>query len=192
MSFLGIKSPGDAFVTATTFGLNKLAGEDTMSKIPVLNAVGGYTSDADKQLLAKQQELAAEAKKQQERNAQMRMQALGQSLLAFGPRNAMMAQMFGPQAAFTPEQMAQMANDPGAMNLQQAEQNWTANANAQPIDPRTRRRDAQGINPQVQADLERARANERRKQELMAQMPAPGPGPTPLGPRPAPQQARRF
>lgn len=180
---------GRGLIDIATFGQSRLIPEDTLSKIPVVNALGGYQSDADKALLKKQEELAADARKQQERNAQMRMQALGQSMLAFGPRNAMMAQMFGAGAAFTPEQMAQMANDPGAKNLKEAEAAWLA-ASQGPLN-----QDMTGrapIPPQVQADLERARANERRKQELMAQMPAPGPGPAPLGPRPAPQQARRF
>lgn len=183
---------GEGLVDIATLGTSRLLGENTMSKIPGLNAIGGYTSDADKRLLAKQEQMAAEAKKQQERNAQARLQALGQSMLAFNPRNQMMAQMFGPEAAFSPQQFAQMGSDPGAKPVAEAQQAWTQAAMANPIDPKTRSRTSGAMPPEVQAELERSYENERRKRELMAGMQPVGPGPAPLGPRPAPQQARRF
>lgn len=182
MSFLGIKSPGDAFVTAGTLGLNKVLGEDTMSRIPGLNAIGGYESDADKALIEKQKQLAAEAKKREEANAQARLQALGQSMLAFNPRNQMMAQMFGPQAAFSPEQFAQMGSDPYAKPIDQAQAAWI----------QANRQNPNAIPPEVQADLERARANEARKRQIQQGMQPLAAGPAPLGRRPAPQGTRRF
>lgn len=182
MSFLGIKSPGDAFVTAGTLGLNKVLGEDTMSKIPGLNAIGGYTSDADKALVEKQKQLAEEAKKREEANAQARLQALGQSMLAFAPRNQMMNQMFGPQAAFSGQQMAQMANDPYAQPIDQAQAAWL----------QAQRQNPNAIPPEVQANLERARANEARKRQIQQSIPPLTAGPAPLMNRPAAQGTRRF
>jgi hypothetical protein len=78
-------------------------------------AFGVFGDDSEsKALIKKQKEMAEEAARQKKRNEQARMQALGQSMLAFNPQNQMMAQMFGPQAAFSPQQMAQMAADPTA------------------------------------------------------------------------------
>lgn len=175
---------GRGLVTIATGGLSEVIGEDAMSKVPVLNAIGGYESDAQKALIKKQEELAAEAKKRQEINQRMRMQALGQSLLAFNPQNQMMAQMFGPQAAFSPQQFAQMGNDPGAQPLADAEKAWQ-NAAAQGGGPGGR------IPEDVQAALERARENERRKRAISQQMTPLGPGPAPLQ-LPTPQAGRRY
>jgi hypothetical protein len=84
--------------------------EDFMDKMPV---IGSFTrSDEEKALVKKQREMAEEARRQLEQSRQTSMQALGQSMLAFNPQNQMMAQMFGPQAAFSPQQMAQMSADP--------------------------------------------------------------------------------
>jgi hypothetical protein len=182
MGFLGMKSPGDAFVTVGTLGLNKVLGEDTMSKIPGLNAIGGYQSDADKALIEKQKQLAEEAKRREEANAQARLQALGQSMLAFNPRNQMMAQMFGPEAAFSPEQFAQMGSDPMAKPIDQANAAWL----------QAKQRNPNNIPPEIQADLERARENERRKRQLQQGMQPLPAGPTPLARPMAPQGARRF
>src|SRR5215216_6449212 len=116
---------GRGLVTIGTLGGSELLGEDTMSKIPGLNAIGGYQPDSQKALIKKQEELAKDAELQKKRNQQARMQALGQSMLAFNPQNQMMAQMYGPQAAFSPQQMAQMAGDPGAKPLEEATQAWS-------------------------------------------------------------------
>jgi len=84
--------------------------EDFIDKVPVL---GSFTrSDEEKNLVKKQKAMAEEARKRQEQSRQTSMQALGQSMLAFNPQNQMMAQLFGPQAAFSPQQMAQMTADP--------------------------------------------------------------------------------
>jgi len=167
-----------------TGGLGSLLGmgdaeENLMAKIPVVNALTGAQSDTQKALLKKQEQLAAEAKQQQERNAKMRMQALGQSMLAFNPQNQMMAQMFGPQAAFSPQQFGQMASDPGAMSAE-------AFSNAREQSLRTGQ--PMGVSQQ---DMQRMRENEARKRQIAQQMTPLGPGPAPLR-LPAPQQSRRF
>lgn len=145
---------------------------------------------AKKALLEKQKQMAAEFEARAKQQHQEQLQGLSQQALAFGPRNQMMAQMFGPEAAFTPQQFADMTSDPGAKSNADAEQAWIASAMQNPIDPKTRSRTTGAMNPQVQADLERARENERRKQWLMAQM-----GPMPQGPAPirmpTPQRGRR-
>ena len=110
----GAKSVGETAFGLTPLGLgaNLATSEDARSKIPILNSLTGAESDAQKALIKKQNQLADEARKRQVQMQEARMNALGQSMLAFAPRNAMMAQMFGPQAAFTPQQMGQMVQNP--------------------------------------------------------------------------------
>ncbi len=184
---------GRGLVGLGTLGLSEVLGENTMSKVPVLNSIGGYQSDAQKALVKKQEQLAAEAEEQRKRNQQMRMQALGQSLLAFNPQNQMMAQMFGPQAAFSPQQFAQMANDPGARSPEQfaAAREQAMPKFGDPIDPKTRTRQGGTIEGWSQEDVERMRQNEARKRAIEAQMTPLGPGPAPLN-LPAPAAARRY
>lgn len=149
---------------ASLLGLN----EDTMSRVPVLNSLTGAQSDAQKALIKKQQEMAADAKKRQEQNAQARMNALGQSLLAFNPQNQMIAQMFGPQAAFSPQQFAQMAADP------RPQQPWGTGTDQERRDQVLRKQE------------------EERRQRMLAQGMQPlGPGPAPLR-LPPPQAARKY
>ncbi len=149
------------------FGLVKgIVGEDTLAHIPVLNSITGSRTDATKELDKKQKQLAAESELRMRQNAQTRMQALGQSLLAFNPQNQMMAQMFGPQAAFSPQQFAQMAADPSVAGLP-----WGTGTDEQRI----------------------AQVKEKQRQQMIQQQMQPvGPGPAPLAPRAAPQGARRF
>lgn len=172
---------GRGLTAIGTLGLSEIAGEDTMSKVPVLNALGGYRSNEQKALIEKQEQLAAEAAKRAKANQQARMQALGQSMLAFNPQNQMMAQMFGPQAAFSPQQMAQMAADPGARSRAQFDADH-ARAMAQPQD---RRMDW------TAEDKQRMEENERRMAQVRAQTTPLGPGPAPLK-LPPPAAARRY
>lgn len=160
---------GRGLVAGLTLGGSELLGENTMSKIPGLNAIGGYQSDEAKALLAKQQEMAAEARKRQEANAQSRLTALGQQMLAFAPRNQLMAQVFGPQAAFSPQQMQAMTADP------RPKQAWGSGSDQDRIDQVTRKR------------------GEQQRQQMFAQnfqQPQPQ-APAPFG-MPGPQAARRF
>jgi hypothetical protein len=184
---------GRSLVGLGTLGLSELAGEDTMSKIPVLNSLGGYRSDATKQLLATQQRLAQETAEQRKQNERMRMNALGQQMLAFNPQNQAVAQMFGPEAAFNPQQMAAMANDPGARSQQdfQAAQQAAMPTFNSPIDPKTRTRQGSVMQGWTPEDLQRMQENERRKQMLQQNL-----QPLPQAPPPlqmtAPQAGRRY
>lgn len=110
----GAKSVGSSAFGLTPVGLgyNLATSEDARSKIPILNSLTGAESDAQKALVQKQKQLAEETRKRQVQMQEARMNALGQSMLAFAPRNAALAQMFGPQAAFSPEQMGQMVQNP--------------------------------------------------------------------------------
>lgn len=97
----GAKDIGGKAFGLTPLGVAYNVGDKMLSK-----------GDAAKRLEAKQQQLAEEARRKEQQMQQARMNALGQSMLAFNPQNQMMAQMFGPQAAFTPEQFAEMAKNP--------------------------------------------------------------------------------
>lgn len=145
--------------------LKPVLGEDAISGIPGLNFLTSSESDETKALLKKQKELEEESARQKKRNAQMRMQALGQSMLAFNPQNQMMAQMFGPQAAFSPQQMSQMAADPSIAGVP-----WGKGTEEQNI-------------AQVK-DKQRRAMIEQQMQPL-----GPGPAPMKLPPSAAP---RRF
>ncbi len=150
------------------------------AKVPGLRELTGSRTDAEKQLLEKQKQLAEEARKRQLANEQARLNAMGQKMLAFNPQNQMMAQMYGPEAAFSPQQFAQMAQDPYAKT-----QEDFSRAHAESL--RTGK-PMQGMN---QGELDRMRQNEQRQRMIQQNMQAPGPGPAPLQPR-TPQAARRY
>lgn len=163
-----------------TGGVSMLAGDDTLDKIPL---VGAFTeSDEEKALLAKQKEMAAEAKKRQAQMQQSGMNALGQRMLAFNPQNQMMAQMFGPEAAFTPQQFAQMVQNP-----------------MRPPPPDPSLINYQGTDPAIRAQVQQAiqaqqafNSQEKPRQSMVANgIQQPGQGPAPLQQR-RPQAARRF
>lgn len=173
---------GRSLLGIASLGGSELIGEDTMSKIPVLNAIGGYESDDQKALIKKQEELAKDAELQKKRNQQMRMQALGQSMLAFNPQNQMMAQMYGPQAAFSPQQMAQMSADPGAKSQADYDKAYQQSlATGKPLSQF-------GFSPDDQRRMEE---NKRRMAQVQAQTTPLGPGPAQLR-LPPPQAARRY
>lgn len=174
----------------------------------LLGMSGLMGDDTDeKALVAKQRQLAAEAQRRREEQQRSQMRALNQQMLAFGPRNQVMAQMFGPEAAFTGKQMADMtANPMGApqppegeiANLAKAWEGLTddqirsINAGTNP-DPASARRNVERQNA-VLAHREKVRAYEREEAARRAQMEAAFG--TPQGPAPiAPTQAaaaRRF
>lgn len=86
--------------------------EDFGARIPVVGSLFGLQTNEQRDLLRKQRQLAEDAERRQAMMTQARMQALGQQMLAFAPRNQMMAEMFGPEAAFTPQQMGDMTANP--------------------------------------------------------------------------------
>lgn len=173
MSFL--KSLAEIGLAPVTSGLSLVGGEDTMARLPLIGGLTGSQTDAQKALLKKQGEMAEEAKKRMAQNEQMRMNALGQQMLAFNPQNQLMAQMFGPDAAFTPQQMAQMVADPGAMSQSE----WQR---AHEESLRTGKPIEGGA---------RYLADQQRQQQIAGRFTPPGPGPAPLQ-QVAPQAARRF
>lgn len=149
--------------------------EDTASRIPGINELTGAESNEEKALRRKQKELAKALEQQRDAQQNSRMNALGQQLLAFNPRNQVMAQMFGPQAAFSPEAMAAMAQSPLPSPIEAA-----GIPTGTTLTPQ-----------QVQQQRAYLEAEERRKQMLMNGFQQPGPGPAPVG-MPTPQAARRF
>lgn len=190
--------------------VNGLLGEDSVASLPVVGDVLGSKKDSEKALLAKQAEMAREMEKRARINEQARMNALGQSILAFNPQNQMLAQMVGPQAAFSPEQFAQMAGNPfpapqappggqgGGQQLPPPSPTDIINGGGGLRAIKQRAQAAQQqINQgqQQQAEQQAAAAfqqeDERRRQQIMQQMSPLPQGPTPLRmARPAP--ARRF
>ncbi len=174
---------GRGLIAIGTLGGSELLGEETMSKVPLLGGLGGYKSDSEKALIRKQQELAAEAQKRQQAHDQARSQALAQSMLAFGPRNQAMAQMFGPEAAFSKDAMMQMAQSPfsggGAPQLDPSLVGY------QGMDPQKRGAIEQWAQQKKQWD-----ANQAMMQQGL-QDPRNAPQAQPLQ-RVAPQAGRRF
>ncbi len=149
-------------------GLSLGVGEDTMARVPLLGPLTGSKTDAQKQLLEKQEKMAKEAEKRAKQMEQARMNALAQKVLAFNPQNQLMSQMFGPDAAFTPQQMAQMVQNP------MPQQPWGTGTDAERIQ-QVKDRDA-----------------EKRRQEMVTgafQPPSPGPAPMRM---PTPQAPRRY
>jgi len=126
---------------------------------------------AEKDLIKKQEELAAAAKARQLQVQQEGMNRLGQQIQAFVPQNRMMAEMFGPDAAFTGQQMGQMAADPGAKPM-----------SAYNVPPGT---------PLNREDIDRTNADQARQQQVAGAFGPPPQGPAPLQQR-KPQAARRF
>lgn len=164
--FDSVKKIGSMALAPVTGGASLLAaGEDTVARIPLVGGFLGAETDSQKKLVKKQEELAKEAEKRRKANAQARMNALGQSMLAFNPQNQMMAQMFGPEAAFSPQQLAQMAQDPRI-----AGQAWGT-----------------GTDEQRAAQVQ----DRDRRQRIEQQMTPLGPGPAPLR-LPPPQAGRKY
>jgi hypothetical protein len=98
-------------------------GENTLAQIPVVNSLTGSQSDSEKELLKKQKQLAEEAKRRAQRNEQMRIRALAQAAGAFAPQNRVMAEMFGPDAAFSGQEMANLTANPMPSQLAPPSQN---------------------------------------------------------------------
>lgn len=165
------------------------AGEALKDVAPVLAAVAPMAIDAfaggrtkeEKALLAKQAQMAKEAEARRFQVQESRMNALGQQLLAFNPRNQMMAQMFGPEAAFQPEALAAMSQNPMPPPEMPPE---LIGAHMGPT------------NRAKMAEYERRKqqyeeGNRARHDQAMAGFAPPGPGPAPLQQR-TPQAARKY
>lgn len=176
-----IKDVGGVVAAPLTGGMSLVGmSENTRSRLPLIGGLTGAQSDAEKALIAKQKQMAEDAARQKRANEQARMNALGQQLLAFNPRNQVMAQMFGPDAAFTPQQMGAMAADPGAKSQADYHQAWQQSmASGKPM---------AGMSAD---DLARMQADQRRQAMVQGNM-APLPqAARPLDPR-TPQPGRRY
>ena len=158
---------GRAAIGIGTLGLSELAGEDFMSRVPLLGSLGGYKSDEEKRLMKTQEALAAEAKKRQRALQQRNLNTLGQRLTAFNPQNQLMAQMFGPQAAFTPEQFANMAANPMPQPM------------GQDFEGRAPSRGERKQQAQTRAEAAQYQMDEENRRQMILQ----GLSPLPQGPR---------
>jgi hypothetical protein len=150
-------------------GLGRLVPEDSMARIPLLGPLMGAETDAQKALVKKQEQMALDAEKRRKHMERARLNAMAQKVLAFNPQNQLMSQMFGPDAAFTPQQMAQMVQNP-----MPPEQAWGTGT------------DAERVQQVKDRDAER-----KRQQMVQSGFQQPGPGPAPLQ-MPMPQAARRY
>lgn len=141
---------------------------------------GGEDKEA---LLAKQRQLAAEAQRRREELQRSHMRSLNQQMLAAGPRNQVMAQMFGPEAAFSGKQMADMtANPMGAPQAPEGEvanlaKAWEGLSDQQLMEqfrgsnpsPEAARRNTERVNA-VLAHRQKVRAFEQEEAARRAQM----------------------
>ncbi len=190
---------------------------NVLGNLPIIGGIfGGGQSDAEKALIRKQQQMAESLKRRQQ---QMRLQAPqlqagAQQMLAYDPLNQHMARTFGPESAFTPEQVTGMLKNPMPMpgidewardqpGAQQGKLNMAQilggdMSSAQPDTGSLV--DYRGTDPEKQRLVEEYlrqkqmfdEAEARRKQTIEGGFRQPGPGPAPLAPRAAPQAVRRF
>jgi len=169
--------------------LGSMVGEDVGKWAPglvgaalpiVANEVLGGRTPEQKRLLETQEQIAKEAEERQFQQQNQRMNSLGQQLLALNPTNQMMANMFGPSAAFTPESMAQMVQGPPP-TLDPALVNY------QGTDPAVRAKVDEYLRRKREYDANEA----SRRDMMMGGIQQPGAGPAPIQ-MPTPQAARRF
>lgn len=188
-----------------------------LGKIPILGGIfGGGQTDAEKALVRRQQQMAEMVRQRQQRQALTapQLQGTAQQMLAFDPLNRAMASMHGPGAAFTPQQMANMVQNP---NPFPGIDEWARQQNFAPTKGDMRGLtpfdiakngmpdggsliNYQGTDPEKQARIEEylrqkqmyEEAERRRRETIMNGFQDPGAGPAPLGPRAAPAPVRKF
>lgn len=150
-----------------------------LAPLAINQLTAGKTKE-QKQLIELQKQMALEAQQRQGQLQDQRMNQLGQQVLAFNPTNQLMAQMYGPQAAFSPEQAAQMVQgQEPPMNQDILNYAGTDQAKLQQKREMIRRHN------------EWLQSEQQRRDMMMNNFQAPGPGPAPIN-MPAPQTARRF
>lgn len=141
----------------------------------------GDNSKEQKALIAKQEQMAREAEMRRYQMQTARMDAMGQRMAAFSPMNQRTAQLLGPDAAFRPEQLASMVENPLKPQLPPELMNYTG----------TDDKKEQQIRDYMFQMEQYKKAEEARRQRVMngvAPLPA---GPAPIS-MPTPQAARRY
>lgn len=172
-------SAGDAF---SKYGVPALT---SLAPLAINELTGGRTKE-EKALLAKQAQMAKEAEAHRYQVQESRMNALGQQLLAYNPRNQMMAQMFGPGAAFAPTDFAQMVQNPMPPPELPPELAALQGKNTK----NTPQQDA-AFRAFAERKKQYEQGNQARSDQMMNGMAPPGPGPAPLQSR-TPQAARKY
>jgi hypothetical protein len=142
---------------------------------------GGDSSKEQKALIAKQEQMAREAEMRRYQMQTARMDAMGQRMAAFNPMNQRMAQMLGPDAAFKPEQLASMVQNPLKPQLPPELMNYTG----------TDDKKEQQIRDYMYQLEQYKKAEEARKQRVMGGVSPLPAGPAPIS-MPTPQAARRY
>jgi hypothetical protein len=178
--------------------------------VGLLGGAFGFLDPDDedqKKLIRKQEQMAREARAREEQLRRAGLQSMGQTMGAFAPRNRAMAEIFGPEAAFSGEQMADMTADPAG--TLQAPYPWIQDAydrgehnmtydeyNAKLNNPQNNPRGLK-VDPKIQEkvrshydqlqDYARKRreweaTEASRRAETVAKFGTPPPGPDPLTP----------
>lgn len=165
--------------------------KDTVGVLSPLAVAGGKAGieslirsggdDETAKLKAKQEQIARETELRRQQMQTARMDALGARMLAFDPYNQHLSRMFGPEAAFQPEQLAAMAENPMKPQLDPALQGYRG------TDPKKQRQ----INDYMAAEEKYYADEKARRERVMGGVRPPGPGPAPLQQR-TPLPARRF
>jgi hypothetical protein len=164
----------DTIQTATPLAM---WGLSTLGETLIRN--GG--DDENAKLRAKQEQIARETELRRQQQQQARMDAIGARIGAFNPYNQHLARMFGPEAAFQPEQLAALAENPMKPQLDPELMNYTG----------TDDKKEQQIRDYMAA-MERYKAAEAaRRERVMGSVQRPGPGPAPLQQR-TPLPAKRY
>lgn len=142
---------------------------------------GGDNSKEQKALIAKQEQMAREAEMRRYQMQNARMDAMGQRMAAFNPMNQRMAQMLGPDAAFKPEQLASMVQNPLKPQLPPELQDYRG----------TDDKKEQQIRDYMYQMEQYNKAEEARRQRVMNGVSPLPAGPAPIS-MPTPQAARRY
>jgi hypothetical protein len=150
------------------------------------NAIAGGRTKEEKALVAKQEQMAREAETRRFEVQEARMNSLGQQLLAMNPRNQMMAQMYGPQAAFQPQEFAAMTQNPNP-EPSMPDELKRLEGNTKPLTPEQKAAYAAFERRKQQY----AQGNQQRSEQMMNGMAPVGPGAAPLQAR-TPQDARKY
>ncbi len=143
--------------------------------------IRGGGDDERRKLREKQEQIARETELRRQQQQQARMDAIGARVSAFNPHNQLLASMFGPQAAFQPEQLAGLAANPMKPQLDPELQNYRG----------TDDKKEQQIRDYMAAMEKYNAAEAARKERVMGSIQRPGPGPAPLQQR-TPLAAKRF